>query len=409
MNRTRAMLVVLVFAVVPVCRAQIAGYKNFELVESTPEGTILDNPDIRNAHEVWLEMINGAKKSLDFEEFYVSNQKGEPLEDIIRAVEEAADRGVSIRFIVDARMYRTYPETVDSIGKRKNVAVRIIDYGKLAGGIQHAKYFIRDDEEVFLGSQNFDWRALIHIHELGLRISDRNAAAVYRSVFDLDWDLAEKNDRSAIAADLRLSHVDVPLRLYEGGNDTVVFTPTMSPKGVIPDTMLWDETQLVQLIDAARRDVLCQFLTYSPAGRGGRYYAALDSALYRAAGRGVAVKMIVADWSIDHPAIDYLKKLAGTPNIEVKYSAIQDWSGGYIPFARVEHCKYVVADSAQCWLGTSNAERSYFYQTRNVGVEVRNGTLTGLLRRIFFKSWEGPYTHPIKEDGDYTPRAHGEK
>ncbi len=40
---------------------------NVELVESTPVGTILDNADIRDAHEVWLEMIRGAQKSLDIE------------------------------------------------------------------------------------------------------------------------------------------------------------------------------------------------------------------------------------------------------------------------------------------------------------------------------------------------------
>jgi hypothetical protein len=36
------------------------GQQNFdiELVESIPVETTLDNPDIRNTQEVWLEMIN---------------------------------------------------------------------------------------------------------------------------------------------------------------------------------------------------------------------------------------------------------------------------------------------------------------------------------------------------------------
>lgn len=409
MSATRTLLPALILAVVSFSPAQIGGYQNFELVESIPLGTNLDNPDIRNTLEVWLEMINGARTTLDFEQFYISNQRGEPLERVIAAILSAADRGVKVRFIVDARMYRTYPETVDSLGKQKNIAARIIDYGKIAGGIQHSKYFIRDGEEVFVGSQNFDWRALIHIHELGLRIRDKQAAAVYTSVFDLDWALAEKNDRTAVPSLLHPLHATVPFRLPEGGTDTVIFCPTMSPIGVIPDSTLWDERAIVRLIDGARTDVLCQFLTYSPASRDGGYFAALDSAFYRAVARGVRVRMIVSDWSIDRPAIDYLKKLASTSNIEVKYSSIPEWSGGYISFARVEHCKYVVADSMECWVGSSNAEKSYFYRTRNVGASVENRTITGLLRRIFFKDWDGPYTHPITPAGTYAPREHGEK
>ncbi|TLY29064.1 MAG: phospholipase, partial [Ignavibacteria bacterium] len=44
---------------------QVAGYPDFEIVESIPIETVLDNPDVRNTQEVWLEMINGARSSLD--------------------------------------------------------------------------------------------------------------------------------------------------------------------------------------------------------------------------------------------------------------------------------------------------------------------------------------------------------
>ena len=54
-----------------------------ELVESIPEETSLDNPDIRNTQEVWLEMINSAQKTLDIEQFYISNEKGEPLDTVL--------------------------------------------------------------------------------------------------------------------------------------------------------------------------------------------------------------------------------------------------------------------------------------------------------------------------------------
>jgi len=402
-------IVFLAVCVTTVGFSQVAGYPDFEIVESTPIETILDNPDIRNAHEVWLEMIGRAKSSLDIEEFYVSNQAGEPLDDVIKGIVAAAGRGVKVRLIVDARMYKTYPETVDTLSKQLNISIRIIDFGKLAGGIQHAKYFIVDSDEVFFGSQNFDWRALKHIHELGIRLRNIDAVKIYQDIFDLDWELADKNDREQIKNLVNFKKYSVPFKLVEGTGDTVTFTPTCSPSGLILDTTLWDETNIVSLIDAARHDVYCQVLTYSPAMRGGNTYRALDDALRRAAKRGVNVRMVVADWQKGTGAVKYLKDLSQVANIEVKFSDIPDWSGGYVSFARVEHCKYLVIDSSSCWLGTSNWEKSYFYNTRNVGVVVKNAKIAGILRGVFLKGWNGPYTETIKPDVEYESRMHGEK
>jgi phosphatidylserine/phosphatidylglycerophosphate/cardiolipin synthase-like enzyme len=380
---------------------------NFELVESIPAETSLDNPDIRNTPDVWVEMIGNAQSSLDIEEFYISNLAGEPLEPVIAAIEAAAARGVRVRIIADSRMYKTYPETVDKLGKQTNIATRVIDFGKLAGGVQHAKFFLVDGKQIFLGSQNFDWRSLKHIHELGLRIRQPEAIRIYQEIFDLDWALAEKSDASMIPSLLSRKNDRMPLTVVNAPGDTIIFIPTMSPKRLIPDTALWDETNIVTLIDRAGKEVNCQVMTYSPLGRDKSYYAELDNAFRRAAARGVQVNIIVADWSKDHPTVDYLKSLALIPHITVKFSEIPDWSGAYVSFARVEHCKYLVIDSSACWIGTSNWEKSYFYTTRNLGVVVLNEKFSSRLRQIFYKGWNGPYTSLIKPEIEYTPRRHG--
>ncbi len=381
---------------------------NFELVESTPVETSLDNPDIRNAPQVWMEMIGNARRHLDIEEFYISDKPGEAFDSVIRAIKEAAVRGVRVRLIADSRMSRTYPETIRMLDSTRNISVRIIDYGKLDGGIQHAKYFIVDNGEIYLGSQNFDWRSLEHIHELGVRIRDPEAVKIYGEVFDLDWRLAEKNDPAAIRRLLKHRRYRMPLEVLAGGRDTIKFIPTMSPKNLIPDTALWDEKNITDLIARARGEVDLQVMTYSPVSRDKTYYAALDNALRGAAVRGVNVNIIVADWSKDHPTIDYLKSLSLVPRIRVKLSEIPDWSGGYIPFARVEHCKYLVIDTSACWIGTSNWEKSYFYTTRNLGVVVLDEKFSRRLRDIFYKDWDGPYTSLIQADREYAPRRHGE-
>ncbi|MDD5766259.1 MAG: phospholipase D-like domain-containing protein, partial [Candidatus Marinimicrobia bacterium] len=107
-----AIFIVLVFA--STIYAQIP-YENFEIVESIPVGTILDNPEIRNTTPVWKELIGSAKKTLDIEQFYISSQVGEPLDTILTAIIQAANRGVIVRIIADLNMSKTYPESLEKL------------------------------------------------------------------------------------------------------------------------------------------------------------------------------------------------------------------------------------------------------------------------------------------------------
>ena len=136
---------------------------------------------------------------------------------------------------------------------------------------------------------------------------------------------------------------------------------------------------------------------------------AIDDAIRNAAKRGVKVRMIVSDWEKGSPSVDILKELSAIPNIEVAFTAIPEWSGGYISYARVEHCKYIVADDTTFWLGTANCEKSYFYTTRNLGVVGKSPFVAGTLSKIFLKSWNSPYKELVTQNGEYKPREHGEK
>jgi phosphatidylserine/phosphatidylglycerophosphate/cardiolipin synthase-like enzyme len=268
----------------------------------------------------------------------------------------------------------------------------------------HAKYFIVDGEDVYVGSQNFDWRALKHIYELGVRIIDRRAAAVFADVFEMDWTLSgSENNR-----------IEIPRKRYPtpyvltGGEDPLKYWPTFSPTGRIPDESLWDEKQLVNLIDSAQADVYVHVLTYSPVASKNGYYAVLDNALRRAATRGVQVHVMCADWSKRKPTIDYLKSLGVIPNIEVKLSTIPEWSGGFIPYARVDHSKFLVVDDRWSWIGTSNWEKSYFHNARNVGLVVENKSINKILKKIYLKNWNSSYSYLLKPEIEYTPPKIGE-
>ena len=389
--------------------AQSTSSSDIEIVESTPIGTSLDNPNIRNTQEVWLEMIGRARRSLDLEEYYVSNEPGKLLEPVLAAIYSASDRGVKVRLIVDARMYKTYPQSVDSLGHHKNIETRRINFGEIAGGIQHSKYFIVDEKAVFVGSQNFDWRSLEHIHELGLRINNREIAEVDGDIFNLDWQLASDTTRSGKDIPVAHKRYQIPVHLAANGGEDAVLTPTCSPLSCIPDTALWDEHAIIELINGAQHSLTLQFLSYSPRVWGGGMYTTIDDAIRSAAKRGVKVRMIVSDWEKSSQSVSNLKELGALPNIEVAFTAIPEWEGGYISFARVEHCKYIVADDTSFWLGTANCEKSYFYNTRNLGITGKSPFLAGTLSRIFLKSWNSPYKELITQTENFTPREHGEK
>lgn len=406
---------------------------DIELVESIPVETSLDNPDIRNTQEVWLEMINSAQKTLDIEQFYISNKDGEALDTIIKAIIAAGERGVRIRVIVDAKMYNTYPETVDMLKTKKNIEIGLFDVEKIFGGIQHSKFIIADSVNYFIGSQNFDWRALSHIHELGIHFkgkfdySDKNNPNPFRFLNDSiikkfnfnifsEWYLHLFNYDFHIVKDLPspLARYNI-LQLNEMytfntiSYDTVRLFPCISPV-VYREPLLWEDIySIIKIIANSKTELLLQFLTYNPYTKDSTYWGEIDSTIINAANRGVKVKLIVSDWCLYEPALSHLKYLSSIPNIEVKYTSIPDWSGGYIPYARVEHCKFIISDNKTFWLGSSNMEKSYFYNSRNVGIVVENDKLSSQVRDIFYKSWDSEYAHQIAPDGNYTPREHGER
>src|SRR5262245_54352675 len=133
-------------------------------------------------------MIDGARRTLDLEHFYLSHWPGEPTGPVLDALGRAARRGVRVRLILDAGMHSTYPLPADSLAGVPGIAVRVIDMKKVAGsGVQHSKYLIVDGEQIFVGSQNLDWRSLKHIHELGVRARDARIAEHFVRVFEMDW------------------------------------------------------------------------------------------------------------------------------------------------------------------------------------------------------------------------------
>ena len=379
--------------------------EQIQLVESIPVQTTLGLPETARTFPVWYRMISAAEKSIDMEIFYLSDKAGTALDTIVQAMITAAGRGVQIRIIADDRMAKTYPETLDSLNNFPNIIVHRISLYDNRGGVMHAKYFIVDDREVFIGSQNMDWRALEHIHELGIRVMNTRLAMLVKQIFELDWQISGEADQTAplslpVLPEGMMTNRSNPLRFQSESGEEVLLYPTFSSPFVMYPGMDWDETEIVRLIDSATTRVEIQLLSYSPVSRG-HFFGVIDTAIRAAAARGVQVHMILSNWNTRPPGIQYLKSLQVVPNIEIRISTIPQWSGGFIPFARVEHCKYLVVDSSLVWLGTSNWSYSYFNSSRNLGTVLQGEVTNNLVHRIFLKSWDSGYCKTLDVCRDY--------
>jgi phosphatidylserine/phosphatidylglycerophosphate/cardiolipin synthase-like enzyme len=294
---------------------------------------------------------------------------------------------VRVRFLVDDSFSLKYPKTTDELTGIKGLQMRKLVAGNLFGGILHAKYFVIDRKEGYLGSQNFDWRSLEHIQEMGVRIRSPELSAELLDVFETDWELA-----GGAPKDFRMKRHKTygPVRI---GDDTTA-TLTANPTGWLPDEASWDLPQIIERIDAAKKSVAVQVLTYKLKGYGGDTYTGLDDALRRAAQRGVKVRLLVSDWSnkLGSDARRDITELAKVPGIEVRVITIPPWSGGFIPFARVCHSKFMVVDGETSWVGTSNWEGDYFFKSRNVGIIIESQPFTAELTHVFDDSWDAKYT-----------------
>ncbi|MCP4181218.1 MAG: phospholipase [bacterium] len=385
-------------------------YSDFELTQTVPEGTNLKRPNMKWTRDVWVDMVNGAQKNICFGSLYLYSKKGKSLEPFIDALKRAAVRNVKIKIILDKTLYYLSKDTVASLKGIKNIDIRILPMNKLTGGVMHAKYMVVDNENVYVGSSNFGWTAMKQIHNIGVRIRSRELASTILMIFDLDWKMCKLGSltehpgvyRKLPSADAPVVSIERPINIKY--NDEILsIHPAFSPKTMNPDCVDWGQEQFVKLISMAKREAVFQVMSYSPVKGYGfvGYWDALEVALRKAAVRGVKIKFIVSNWNNKKPNIDFIKSLAAVPNIDVKISSIPQLKNNFIPYTRVEHCKYFVIDNDLTWIGNGNWEWSYFNNTRDIDIIIHGKGPAKQLKDMFIQDWNGPYVEKIDLNKKY--------
>ena len=374
----------------------------FELVHTVPVDTALGTDDLRQPGPVWIELFDGAKSRIDIGQFYAADHPGSVMNTVLEHLEAAGKRGVKIRFLLEEKGIKlSDAATLERLRAIPNLTLRVLPYGQLSGGIIHAKYLLVDGKQAFVGSQNFDWRALEHIHETGLRITDETVVGQVQAIFEQDWQaqaaLAGKQPVPLPASG------PAPART---GNYLVASPQRYNPPGV-GDSQL----ELPRLLGEAKKEVRVQLLDYAPLSYGPDrtrpYYAVIDNAVRAAANRGVKVKLMVSNWNLEQPAQAYLKSLAVLPNVEIRVVTLPMSSSGFIPFARVIHSKTMVIDNQVAWVGTSNWAGGYMDLSRNFEVVMRNEKMAERLAATQEQIWTSPYAQPLNINKQYPKPVKG--
>lgn len=372
----------------------------FELVHTVPVDTALGTADLRQPGPVWIELFDGAKSTIDIGQFYAVDHPGSVMDSVIERLEAAGKRGVKIRFLLEEKGIRlSEASTLERLRAIPNLSLRVLSYGQLSGGILHAKYMVVDGKQAFIGSQNFDWRSLEHIHETGLWITDAPVVSQVQAIFDQDW-----RAQAALT-----EHQPVPLPAAgtapaRTGNYLVASPQRYNPPGV-GDSQL----ELPRLLSEAQHEVRVQLLDYAPLSYGPDktrpYYAVIDNAVRAAAARGVSIKLMVSNWNTDALELPYLKSLAVLPNVQIKIVTLPEAKQGFIPYARVIHSKTLEIDGKVAWVGTSNWLGGYLDNSRNLEVVMRSETMARRIGDLHEQLWDGPYARALNVTDEY-PAPH---
>ncbi|MBV4368452.1 phospholipase [Erwiniaceae bacterium CMYE1] len=372
---------------------------DFELVYDAPAETTLAAPDLRSSAAVWQEMFANAQTKIDIAQFYVANEAGSRLDKVIHTLRQAGERGVKIRFLLDQKGVKmSTAETIAQLQTIPGLTLRVIPFSKLAGGIIHAKYILVDGKQSFVGSQNFDWRALEHIQETGLLINSGRVVTQIAAIFDHDW-----HAQPLLAAGEKVpeSGTDWLPEDLRRGSYLIASPRAWNPAGIADS-----QTVLPQLLASARQRIRVQVMEYAPLSCGEKrsrpFYAVIDNALRAAAARGVQVELMVASWNTGQPEIDWLKSLALVPDVTIKVVTIPEASSGFIPWARVVHSKIMTIDDELAWVGTSNWRGGYFDHSRNLELVQNDAAMAKRLNALYLQLWQSCYAKPLRIDADYS-------
>ncbi|XP_051580507.1 5'-3' exonuclease PLD3-like isoform X1 [Myxocyprinus asiaticus] len=392
------------------------------LVESIPEGLVFNSSTSHQSiYEAWLNLISGAQTSLDIASFYwtltnsdtqthetTANQGEQILQELGRLSGK-----VSVRIAVDTPSEK---KPVEDIGflVDSGADVRMVNMRELTTGVLHTKFWIVDKKHIYIGSANMDWRSLTQVKELGAVVYDCSCLADdLGKIFEAYWYL---NQTKTVPSHwpskyTTLYNKDTPMQLSLNGTDASVYLSS-SPPSLCAEGRTPDLQSILSVIGDAQQFVYIAVMNYLPTmefSRPQRYWADIDTQLRRVAyERKVRVRLLISCWGSTNPIMfPFLRSLVSLQDrnkldIQVKiFTVPSNPRQKEIPFARVNHNKYMVTDKV-AYIGTSNWSGDYFVNTAGSALVVNQTsaqsttpTVQEQLQEVFERDWDSSYSSEI--------------
>eukprot|EP01094_Clydonella_sp_ATCC50884_P007619 TRINITY_DN1683_c0_g1_i1.p1 TRINITY_DN1683_c0_g1~~TRINITY_DN1683_c0_g1_i1.p1 ORF type:complete len:400 (+),score=101.63 TRINITY_DN1683_c0_g1_i1:715-1914(+) len=381
---------------------------------------------------------------------------------VLLALRSAAERGVRIRIVHNTNFGLSDNEDVAALAREGLATVRALNMeGFTGGGVLHTKMMVVDDESMYVGSANMDWRSLQEVKELGVALY--RCACVSRDlvrVFRVYWDGSVRSGtahtgmwdapRYAVAATaerpvlVQLTYsaaythsdpVSAPDPVTAHHPVARVFLAS-APPPLCPPSMTSDLDALLYSVEKARERISISVMDYLPLFLYGSaqsdvldepeqrrsalsshaannasnqrvweepvhsYWPIIDDAIRAAAQeRHVHVRMLLSRW--DHTKelmYAYARSLDALPFVDVRLLELPSIPH-QPPYTRVNHAKYFVTESA-AFIGTSNWSADYFEHTAGVSVTIEERTAVARVQAIFDRDWFSEYSFALDDFDD---------
>lgn len=375
-----------------------------ELLETIPDGmrSATFETRLRETHKVLTQMANEAKKSIKIAAMYVTltdperadHPSAEPGKEMLQSLLAATKRGVKLEIVLDNTRDMS---NLDDVKKLEEVGTiyRLNMTRLYNAGIMHTKFMITDDETLYVGSTNFDWRSMSQVKEMGVHFQGCSTMAsdlekvfqTYKLMSQAHAGVPERLPESMRTSINMYSpfQLDGKYSMYFAGSPPTMFQETFSGRSD-------DLEALLSVINSAQRYIKVSVMNFnirSAYGWPKHYWPVLENALKRAViERRVRVQLLFSDWrNTREEEYIWYKSLNAIQQREPrdpneKYAPPLGYRGGIfvklfkvpaydefqrnIPFARVKHDKYVVTENS-VYVGTSNWTPEYFENTCGVG------------------------------------------
>ena len=371
--------------------------RNIEITVSQPSECSIPMEGVRDALDAWREVIESAKNKLVIHQMYVSASQDSVSDDLVECLLKRAQEGLKIEITIDKTLYERnaeagnvwYVRPVLALSANRNINIRLFDANKKFGGIHHAKIMYSDQNKLWLGSNNFDWRSFEHILELGLLISGTGVSDFSETLVS---GIGEYHDHTS---EVRLPHTLGPIA-FTYKNTATFAEGTISPTNLSSSGTTASLDQFCRMIYQSVSTVrICTRRLSVVKRKGGDTDFRVIEAIKAAKQRGVSVRILVDVYQLERESdIELLKGLAGQENIEIKVVRYRDHSSGHIPYARMLHAKMMAIDSKNFWFSSANITPDDFLRSVNFYFMGNGKALSVDLESIFDKVWDSDFASP---------------